>query len=107
MSDIAAKLEEARNRAASYGRLYGCKETADDFLKTTYAILYEDAPSGTVSERDTWVKRQKEYLEAVERKRDAYADYKAAETYLKCLFAEVEVWRSEQANNRFIDKVHT
>ena len=95
MSDVAKKLEEARNRSASYGRLYGQKETADDFLKLTYATLYEDAPNGSVAERDAWVKRQKEYREAVERKRDAYADFKTAETYLKLLFAEVEVWRSE------------
>jgi hypothetical protein len=107
MTDIGRKLEAARNRAASFGRLYGCKETADDFLKLKYAELYEDAVGDTVGERDAWVKRQPGYIEAVERKRDAYADYKAGETYLKCLFAEVEVWRSEQANNRWIDKVHT
>lgn len=104
---IADKLEEARNRSASFGRLYGHKETADDFLKLTYASLYEDALGDTVGERDAWVKRQKAYIEAVERKRDAYADYKSAETYLKLLFAEVEVWRTEQANSRWIDKVHT
>ena len=107
MTDIAKKLEDARNRAASYGRLYGNKETADDFLKTTYAMIREDAPKGSVADIDSWVKRQPEYKEAVERKRDAYADYKTAETYLRLLFAETEVWRSEQANNRFIDKVHT
>lgn len=106
MTDIAKKLEDARNRSASFGRLYGCKETAEDFVKLTYADLYDDAVGDTVGERDAWVKRQKAYREAVERKRDAFADYKTAETYLKLLFAEVEVWRSEQANARFIDKVH-
>ena len=107
MTDIATKLEEARSRSAGFGRMYGVKETADDFLKLTYAILYERAEGATVPERDAWVKRQPEYEEAVERKRDAYADFKTAETYLKLLFAEVEVWRSEQANNRRIDRAHT
>ena len=107
MTDISKKLEEARNRSAAFGRLYGVKETSDDFLKLTYAQLREDAPHGSVADMDSWVKRQPEYEEALERKRDAYADYKTAETYLKLLFAEVEVWRSEQANNRFIDRVHT
>ena len=106
MSDIDKKLQEARNKAAGYGRLYGCKETADDFLKTTYAKLYEGAPDGTVPERDAWVRRQEEYREAIEYKRDAYADWKTAETYMKLLFAEAEVWRTEQANNRYMDKAH-
>jgi hypothetical protein len=107
MSDISEKLEQARNRSAAFGRLYGVKETADDFLKLTYAAVREEAPPGSVADMDAYVKRQPEYKEAVERKRDAYADYKTAETYLKLLFAEVDVWRSENANNRWLDKVHT
>ena len=103
--DIDAKLAQAREKAENYGALYGRKETADDFVKTTYASLYGES-SGTVAERDSWVKRRPEYIEAIERKKDAYAAYKAAETYLKILLVEAEVWRSEQANNRFIDKAH-
>jgi hypothetical protein len=106
MTDIDALLAEARRRSENVGYLYGRKETADDYVKTTYALLYEDAPQGTVSERDAWVKRQDDYRNAIDRKRDAYAAYKTADTYLKLLFAEVEVWRSKQANNRFLDKVH-
>ncbi len=104
--DIADKLEQARLKAASYGRLYGHKETADDFVKLIYARLYPNAPGDTVGERDSWIKRQPDYIEAIERKRDAYADFKTAETYLKIVFAEAEVWRTEQANNRNIDRAH-
>ena len=106
MADIAEKLEEARKRAENYGYLYGRKETADDYLKLKYAELYEDAQGDSVGARDSWVKRQPEYINAVERKRDAYAAWKAAETYLKLLFAECDMWRTEQANNRRIDKAH-
>jgi hypothetical protein len=106
MGDIERQLEVARSRAENYGQLYGNKETADDYLKVTYAQLYEDAPNGTVGERDAWVKRQIAYKEAIERKENAYADWKAAETYMKLLLAEVEVWRSQQANNRYMDRAH-
>ena len=106
MTDIDALLEEARNRAVNYGELYGAKETADDYVKTTYAMLYEGAPAGTVGERDSWVKRQQDYIDAVERKRDAFARWKAAETYMKLLLVEAEVWRSKQANNRMLDGAH-
>ena len=104
---IEKKLEAARARSEEFGALYGAKETADDYLKTTYALLYEDAKGDTVGERDAWIKRHEDYKAAIERKRDAYAAYKTAETYLKLLFAQVDVYRTEQANQRFIDKAHS
>ena len=105
--EIEELLEQARSKATNYGQMYGRKETADDYLKTTYAVLYEGVPNGSVAERDAWVKRQEEYSEAVERKRDAYAKWKTAETYMKLLLAQVDVWRTNQATARWIDKGHT
>mgnify|MGYP001819249914 CR=1 FL=1 len=106
MTDIEKTLQALRAKSQEIGEAYGRKETADDYLKTTYAMLYEDAPEGSVAERDSWVKRQAEYMAAVERKRDAYSDWKVKETYIKLALAEVEVWRTKQANNRFIDSAH-
>ncbi len=104
--NIEEKLEQARNKAKNYGELYGAKETADDYLKGTYALLYEDAPEGSVAERDAWVRRQSGYQAAIERKKDAYTAWKAAETYMKILLVEAEVWRTEQANNRMMVESH-
>ena len=106
MTDIDKQLEAARKRAGTYGQLYGRKETADDFLKTTYAVLREDAPNGSVPDMDSWVKRQPAYQDAVERKRDAYADWKAAETFMKILLAEVEMDKAQKYYDRWIDKAH-
>lgn len=105
-SDIDTLLAKARKKSEGYGEKYGAKETADDYLKTTYAVLYEDAPSGSVAERDAWVKRQTEYIAAVDRKKNAYAEWKTAETYMKLLLVEAEVWRTKQANDRMMDRGH-
>ena len=107
MADVDKLLEKARENSKGYGELYGAKETADDFLKGTYAALYPSAKGETVGERDAWVRRQAEYKKAIERKRNAYADFKTAETYLKLLFAEVEVYRTKCANDRSMDRLHT
>jgi len=106
MTDIDQLLASARAKSEDYGKLYGMKETSDDYLKTTYAILYKDAKGETVADRDSWVRSQGEYAEAVKRKQNAYADWKTAETYMKLLFAESEVWRTKQANNRYMDSAH-
>jgi hypothetical protein len=104
--DIDELLEQARMKSTNYGQLYGEKETADDYLKTKYAELREDAPAGSVADMDAWVRRCTEYQEAIDRKKNAYARWKTAETYMKLLFVQAEVWRTEQANNRFMDKAH-
>ena len=104
--DIDELLEEARSRATNYGKLYGHKETADDYLKLKYSELYDQAPEGTVPERDAWIRRQPSYKDALERKMEAYADWKAAETYMKLLLVEAEVWRTKCANDRNMDRAH-
>ena len=105
--DIDQKLEKARERAEGYGELYGNKETADDFLKATYALVYEDAPEGSVAERDSWVRRDPRYTTAIERKKDAYTLWKTAETYMKLLLVEAEVWRSKEATKRRMNESHS
>ncbi|KKK43187.1 hypothetical protein LCGC14_3168800 [marine sediment metagenome] len=106
MTDIDSLLEQARKNSKGYGEKYGCKETADDYLKSTYASIYASAIGETVGERDAWVRRHEEYRKAIERKQNAYADWKTAETYMRLLFAQTEVWRSVQANNRYMDSAH-
>lgn len=106
--DIEQKLEQARTRAQSYGRKYGKYATADDRLKLVLAQLEDEAPESFTSAaaRTSWAKRQPEYEAAVEEKLDACADWKAAEAYMKILFAEAEVWRTQCANDRYMDTAH-
>ena len=104
--DIDLLLAEARKRVKGFGEKFGAKEVADDKLKIVYAMLYEFAIGQTVGERDAWVKRHADYKKAVEEKENAHADWKEAETYMKLLFAEAEVWRTKQANSRGMDRAH-
>ena len=102
------KLEQARKGAERYGQKRGLKDTADDYLKIVHAQLYEDVPSclKTNPEKDAWVKRQPEYLEAVEEKKNRYAGWTAAEVYVKLLFAEADKYRSDKAMDRDMMKQH-
>lgn len=106
MSDIRKTLDRIRERvdSGSYGRCYGAKETSDERLKIIYAQLRDQAPLGSVPDMDAWVKRRPEYKQAVEDKANCYADWKTAETFMKLSFAEFDVWRSEEATNRGLDR---
>ena len=106
MSDIREKLDKVRKRVdnGDYGKMYGAKETSDERLKIVKAQLRDTAPQGSVAERDAWVMRRPEFAVAVDEKCNAYADWKTAETYMKLSFVEFDVWRSEEATNRGLDR---
>ena len=106
MSKISKKLDEIRERVdnGDYGRKYGAKETSDERLKIIKAQLRDMAPQGSVAERDAWVMRRPEFEAAVARKCNCYADWKTAETYMKLSFVEFDIWRSEEATNRGLDR---
>lgn len=106
MSDIRETLNKIRAKVdnGDYGRCYGRKEVADDRLKIVCAQLRADAPDGSVADKEAYVRSQRGYKEAVTEKENAYADWKTAETFMKLAFVEFDLWRSEQATNRGIDK---
>ena len=106
MTDIEAKLNAIRERVdgGKYGQLYGAKETADEALKIVYSQLRDQAPEGTAADKDAWVRRRPEYAKAVQDKANKYADWKTAETYMRIAFAECDVWRSQEATNRGLDR---
>jgi len=111
MNHIKDTLNKIRERvdSGSYGQKYGMKETADDYMKIVHAQLWGDVPSEytTVADKEAWVRRQPAWKEAVKRKGNAYADWKTAETYVKLSFAEFDMWRSEEATNRGLDRRST
>ncbi len=108
MTDLDSKLEQARERAVGYGNKRGLKDTADDMLKGVYATLYPQAPTecATVPAIDAWVRRQPKYLEAVEEKKNRYADWTTAELYMKILFSQLDKYRTDEVSNRTMDKHH-
>lgn len=106
MKDIRETLNRIRERvdSGSYGRCYGRKETCDDRLKIIKAQMRDLAPKGSVADMDAWVMRRPEVEQAIEDKCNAFADWKSAETFMKLSFAEFDVWRSEEATNRGLDR---
>ena len=107
MTDIDAMLEKARANAVGYGNKRGLKETADDYLKGVYALLYQDAEGDTVGDRDAWVKRHPVYKDAIGVKAERYGDWEAAQLYMKILFSQLDKYRTDQSTARYMDKAHT
>lgn len=106
MDDIDSKLAAARERSKDYGKLYGAWDSSKERLELVYAMLDDNSIGETVKDRDSWVRRQPAWFEAVKEKENAAAAWKEAEVWMKLLMLEAEVWRTRQANNRYMDKAH-
>ena len=100
MIDIDQELEDALTNRFKYGNCKGLQATADDYLKGVYAMLYSDAPGKGVAEKDSWVKDQPDYLEAVDQKAERYANWEAARLKMQIIFAAVEKYRTDKATER-------
>ena len=100
MIDIDLELEDALTNRFKYGNAKGLQATADDMLKGVYAMLYADAPDGTVPEKDAWVRRQPRYIDAVELKAKWYGDWEAARLKMTILFSAVEKYRTDKSSER-------
>jgi hypothetical protein len=89
-----------------YKDICAAKETRDETLKIRFAQIREGAPEDlkTVADIDNWTRRQPEWAKAVEEKGNKYADFMVSEVYLKLTFAEFDIWRSEEATNRGLDR---
>ena len=102
MIDIDKELEIALNKRADYGSLKGKQATADDYLRGVYALLYSEVPADlkTVPEKDSWIKRQSRYKDAVIEKDNRYAEWEAARLKMQIIFAAVEKYRTDAATER-------
>jgi hypothetical protein len=107
MDGLDEKLEKARSHAAGYGNKMALKATADDYLKGVYAMLYADAPDGTVAEKDAWIRRQPKHKDAIIEKQNRYAAADTARIYMDILKAEVEKYRSDLSYAKHMDGLHT
>ena len=102
MIDIDRELEIALTKRAEYGNLKGKQATADDYIKGVYALLYSEVPDHlkTAPERDSWIKRQDRYKDAVLEKDNRYSEWEAARLKMQILFAAVEKYRTDAATER-------
>lgn len=77
----------------------------EEFRKSKKAILMQESTAKTVSEREAYAYSHTDYLQLLE---GLQAAVEAEETFrykLKAAELQVEIWRSQNANNRTQDRV--
>ncbi len=90
MREYAPKLAEAKGN-----RVY-----LDQFRKSKKAILFQQAPEGTVADRENYAYSHKDYLEILDGLREAVTAEEELKYRMRAAELLVEVWRTQQANSR-------
>ena len=97
---VESALHWMAEKVGTLAKAIADRKYLEDYKKVKLAILIQEAPSGTVSSKESWAMAHEDYEELLEGLRIAVEQ----EAELKHLFtiaeARIEVWRTIQANNR-------
>ena len=105
MQDIEKALEFMRDNSKPLAEAKAQRVYLEQFRKSKKAILVQEV-KGTIQERDAYAYAHPEYLALLEGLREAVEEEEKLRWLMVAAQAKVEVWRSQQANNRMTDRSH-
>lgn len=103
--NIEKALDFIRDNAAALAKAKAERVYLEQFRKSKKAILISQS-EGTVQERDSYAYSHPDYLELLAGLKAAIEEEESLKWKMTAAQAKVEVWRSQQANNRMIDRAH-
>lgn len=105
-SEAEKACEFLRTNARHLAKAKAERIYLEEFRKSKKAILIQQAESGTAQSKEAYAYSHPEYLEVLQGLRKAVE----AEERLRWLMVEAQtrcdLWRSQEASNRAIDKSH-
>jgi len=105
--DVEKALEHMRSQAATLAKAKADRIYLEQFRKSKKAILYTQCETGTIEARNSYAYAHPEYLEVLDGLRAAVEAEETLKWKMTAAEAYVQVWRTQQANNRRLDESHT
>lgn len=90
--------------AAAYAKAKAQVTYLEEFRKSKKAILFGSAIGNTVTDRENKAYSHPEYLALLDGLREAVEEAERLKWMLVAAQARIDVWRSQEASNRNIDK---
>lgn len=76
----------------------------EQFRKSKKAILYANAIGNTIADKESYAYSHPEYLEVLDGLKKAVEEAERLRWMLVAAQARIDVWRSQEASNRGIDR---
>jgi hypothetical protein len=94
-----------RDNSKKYAKAKAERIYLQEFRKSKKALLVS-TQTGTVQEKESYAYSHHEYLELLEGYRAAIEEEEEIMWMIRAAQAKIEIWRTQQANNRNIDNSH-
>ena len=104
--DVEKALEHMRTEAANLAKAKSERIYLEQFRKSKKAMLFGECNDKTAAAKDNYAYAHPEYLEVLEGLRAAVEAEETLKWKMIAAQAYVEIWRTQQANNRALDHAH-
>lgn len=105
--NIGKALDFIRDNADSLASAKATRIYLEQFRKSKKALLFNSAPEGTIQSKESYAYAHAEYILLLDNLKIAVEEEERLKWMMVAAQAKIDVWRSENASARFIDKVHT
>ena len=105
-NDVDKALIHMRAEAANIGKAKADRVYLDQFRKSKKALLFNQAPDGTIADKENYAYSHPEYLGVLDGLREAVETEETLRWKMVAAEAYVEVWRTQEASNRMVDRGH-
>lgn len=93
--------------SAKFSKAKAARVYLEEFRKSKKALLMSQSMEPTAVAREQWAYAHPEYMEVLEGIQQAVEIEEKLKWEIIAAQARVEVWRTEQANNRYLEKATT
>jgi hypothetical protein len=104
-AEVERALDYMRNHSSDYAKAKAERIYLEQYRKTKKAVLVQQA-RGTVQERESFAYGHPDYVELLEGLKVAVENEEKFRWMIESARVKVEVWRTQQANSRRIDRAH-
>ncbi len=104
--NVEMALEYIRDNAPDYGDAKAARVFIEQFRKSKKAMLMLEV-EGTGLVRESYAYSHPEYIKLLEDYKTAIEEEEKLKWLMVAARAKIEVWRTQQANNRRVDGAHT
>ena len=101
-NDIEKAVDFMRDNAEPLAKAKANRIYFEQFRKSKKAILVQEV-TGTILERESYAYGHKDYMEILTAIRVAVEEEERLKWLMASAQAKMEIWRTQQANNRFLD----
>jgi hypothetical protein len=99
-SQAEASNDFIRDQSHNYARAKAERVHLEHFRKAKRAILFQDAPDGTVADKEAYTYAHVDYISLLDAIKIAVEEEERLKYQLQAATLKIEIWRTQSSNNR-------